>query len=354
MTIRIGLSHKVVDNHVGGNTRYARSLYEALGDRVELAPIRPARGLSRLPKSAQYMLAESLAAIRPGRSIQLLHFPADTGSLLPSRIPIVATIHGCASLHVPGVRKPAAETTWRARVGRLAAVSRLVVTVSESSRRDLGRLFGIPEDRIRVIHHGIDTSRFSPTPGRDDDETLTRYGLASKEYLLYLGNLDPRKNVPRLIDSLELLPRDTQVPLVVAGRPSWDAGPILQKIRDATERVKYLGHVPENDVAPLLRHARVFVFPSLYEGFGFPVLEAMASGTAVVTSEQGSLRELAQGYAAICDPLNTRAIAENVQYLLEDSSARDELSARALLHARRFTWDRSAEQHLRVFEEAIA
>ncbi|WP_171110359.1 MULTISPECIES: glycosyltransferase family 1 protein [Streptomyces] len=350
--LRVAISSKVFTRNVGGNTSYATTLYRHLAQRgVTHRLLWPTLGsLTGAGRATAYALADAVLSPLPFalRDADLLHYPADTGALIHSRAPMVATVHGAASLHLP-VRRPGAAWLWQTRTGRLARLADAVVTVSRSSADDLVGVFDVPAQRIHVIPHGVDTARFH-TDARSDAAVLAKFALPER-FVLYLGNLDPRKNVPALIAAMD----DPQlvragVPLVVAGAPAWDAGPILKALH-RSPRVRYLGPVAHEAVAPLMRAARVFAFPSRYEGFGMPVLEAMACGTPVVTTRAGALPEVA-GEAAltVADP-SPSALASVLNGLLQDDGELARLREAGRARARLFSWEKSAAAHHELFAE---
>ncbi|QEW02157.1 glycosyltransferase family 4 protein [Microbacterium lushaniae] len=346
------VSARVLDRQVGGNTRYARSVYERIADfgiRYTLA--RPPRfSDSGRFRSVAYAGLEGVVwPISPPAEATVAHFPADTGAVLRGRLPIVGTIHGLATLHLGGVRNSAADRLWRERVRRLAKVSDKIITVSHSSADDIAFFEPTTAGRISVIHHGIDHDKFHPRPAGDPASLRRRLGLPER-YFLYVGNLDPRKNLLALTDASQTVFKETGVPLVVAGAPAWGSRDIMQAVR-GTRGVQYLGRVSEADLLPLMQGATAFCFPSSYEGFGFPVLEAMASGTPVICSGRGSLSEVAGDAARILNGIDATSIAEAMIELAQDEKARSELRARGIVNAERFDWQLSARAHADVFRQ---
>jgi glycosyltransferase involved in cell wall biosynthesis len=220
----------------------------------------------------------------------------------------------------------------------MARVADRVITVSEFSARELHRAFGVPDDRIHVIPHGIDTDRFHPaTDG--DAELIGPLGLPER-FVLFLGSLDPRKNIPLLAEATAEL----GVELVLAGVPCVGS----EQIRGP--HVRSLGPVGSELVAPLLRIAAVLAFPSSHEGFGLPVVEAMACGTPVVISDRGALPEVAGGAAeVVTDLTGPRELAAALHAVLSDDGHAGDLRERGLVNAARYRWERSALSHRDVF-----
>lgn len=346
----VGVSGRVVDKDVGGNTRYARAIHESNDKFFDSRILRSPLGFKGKSRSVDYLLRESL--VWPERTdLDVLHYPADTGPLRRARLPVVTTVHGVASLHVAGVRKTAQERIWRTRVGNAIHLSDLIVTVSENSARDLVQLFSAPTQKIRVIHHGIDP-KFNPDNvlGHQLCGQLEALNLPEK-YVLYLGNLDPRKNVGELARAADDFACRTGARLVVAGAPAWGSDPTIRAMRDSAN-VHYIGRVPEPLVVPILQNASLFCFPSKYEGFGFPVLEAMACGTPVLCSDRGSLREVTAGAAQLLQDISATGISNAVTALLKDDHRLTELSTLGIQQAERFTWTAARLAHRAVFEEA--
>lgn len=318
--------------------------------------------LARLGENVEQVWWEQVGIVRAGtrERIDLLHSPYWSNPLW-APWPTVVTVHDVIQFVLP-------EYAWR-KISRLyfGIVSRgarradAVITVSECSKRDIVALLGLPPERIHVIGNAVDASLH---PVRDAwllASVRERYGIAPR-FILYFGGFDLRKNVPRLIESYARLPASLrkEYQLVIAGRYMHLGHPLYPDPRETVQRlalegrVIFTGQVREQDKAPLFSAATVFVFPSLYEGFGIPVLEAMACGTPVVTSNSSALPEVAADAGLLVDPYDTDAIAEGVRALLEDQGRREELARRGLERARLFTWQQVAEQTLRVYGEVLA
>jgi glycosyltransferase involved in cell wall biosynthesis len=346
--MRVAVSAKVLRRNVGGNTSYTRTLYAWLARLgVEHEPlVPPGDRLRGGVRQVAYAMADGLVwPLRPGE-VDLLHYPADTGALVGSRVPIAATVHGVEDAPVPGMLRALWKRSWLARVGRLTRVAGAVITVSRHSADEIMRAFHVPAKRLHVIPHGVDANRFHV---RDDGDAalLTQLGLPG-DFVLYLGNLDPRKNVTALVEATASL----AVPLVVAGGGFLGSGPVERTVAEASH-VRYLGQVPHELVAPLMRAATVFAFPSGHEGFGMPVLEAMACGTPVVASDRAALPEVAGDAAVLVSDLDAEGIATGLRQVLDGGSAA-ELSTRGVARAAGFSWEESARRHAEVFTSLIS
>lgn len=348
---RVLLSGRVYGKQVGGNTRYVHNVYDRIGRfgvsfKVGETPEPLRTGLRR---SAAYAACEGILwpTFPPGDA-DVLHFPADTGSVVRSRKPVVGTIHGLATLHMQGVRSRASDAIWRFRVRRLARTSDRIITVSNSSAADIAYFEPSAADRIEVIHHGIDHGKFNRVPTGDLARFRAQHTIP-EEYFLYAGNLDPRKNVTSLTRAAREVYRATGIPLVVSGAPAWDSDEILNTVR-TTPGVVYVGRLSDEDLVCAMQNAVAFCFPSYYEGFGFPVLEAMACGAPVISSKNGSLAEVIGDSALALTSVNSEAIRDAMIHLASDPSERDRLRQAGISNAAKFDWDRSARAHAEVFK----
>lgn len=337
--MQIALSGRFIDRNVGGNSTYGRALrkgLEARGQRTVLVPYRSS--------AVGTALAETVYGRIHPESVDIVHFLADTGPLVAPRGPSVVTVHGVASRWTKVSRSRAADRVWRARVGRAVHLCDRIITVSHSSAHDISEVFGVPGDRITVIHHGLEVAIIHPpeaTPARLDF-------LVDEPFVLYLGNIEPRKNLVNLAAafSTDAL-RSTR--LVVAGRPAWDFGESLAAFERASN-VDYLGFVSDEERAWLYSRCRLFVFPSHYEGFGLPVLEAMGAGVPVVCSDRGSLAEVA-GPAKILPGTDVVGISEGISDALSDVQWCRRIGTLGPQWALRFTWEKSVDRHLELYRE---
>jgi glycosyltransferase involved in cell wall biosynthesis len=211
----------------------------------------------------------------------------------------------------------------------------------------------VPRDKIKVITGAVSPA-FRPVvdKGRLED-VRKRYGLHSP-FILYVGTLEPRKNLLRLVRAFAgMKKRGLPHKLVMVGQAGWHCKPIFAEVErlNLTQDVMFTGYVPFEDLPALYSAAESMAFPSLYEGFGLPVIEAMACGTPVVTSNSSSLAEVGQGAALLVDPLSTEAIADALASIHMDPAVRHDLSGRGICRAEEFTWERSARLTLQVYEE---
>ena len=228
-----------------------------------------------------------------------------------------------------------------------------VITPSQATRNDVLKLLPVDPERVSVVPEGV-APTFAPMPAADVAARLAPLGLRGGDYLLFLGTIEPRKNLLRLLEAVELAAPQIG-PLVVAGGRGWNDARIraaLARLAGAG-RVRGLGYVPDDVKPALLAGARAFVYPSLYEGFGLPPLEAMACGTPVLTSSVASLPEVVGDAALLVDPEDVPALATALARIWREDPLRAELRARGLARARRFSWERTARLTLDVYRTVL-
>ena len=317
-------------------------------------------GPRRLPVQLSKLWWEQAGVLLAARraKIDVLHSPYWTNPLWSPR-PTVVTVHDVIQLVLPEYQMLARQRVYFGLVTRALRHATAIITVSECSRQDLVRTVGIPIERVFVVENAI-SERLGPVT---DEAALgavrARYGL-NEPFVLYLGANDLRKNLNRLIRAYAALPhalRDTHQ-LVVAGRQWPNDHPLYpdpkRVVRELglEDRVIFTGGIPESEKAALLSAATVFAFPSLYEGFGLPVLEAMACGTPVLTSNTSSLPEVAGDAAIMIDPTSVEAIGGGLAGLLESPALRRDLAERGRARAAGYRWSEIAERTIEVYHRA--
>lgn len=273
---------------------------------------------------------------------------------LASAVPSVVTVHDLAFLSHPEAFHAAKRRYLTAMTRLSVRRARRVIAVSAHTRDDLVRHFGVNPARVVVIPNAAD-ERFRPSADRD---TLARFRAKNalpERYILFVGTLEPRKNLRRLIEAFARIAGDQpDVKLVIVGASGWltsDLAPLVHA-HHLRDRIIFMGYV-QDDALPLwYQGASVFCYPSLYEGFGLPVLEAMACGTPVVTSRTSSLPEVTGEAALLVDPTDVPGIARALTALLADGARRRELAAAGRAHARRYSWERTAAATLAVIRDA--
>lgn len=340
--MRIAMPSRIVDRHVGGNTTYARRIAEGLRDQGHEVVTMPS---SRRPEVTA--LHETAYGLKQAHRGTICHYVADTGPLLSTKNPSIVTVHGIASRWTNVARSARQDALWRYRVRRAIASTDALITVSRSSAGDVAAEFDVPKSSIHVIPHGIDVDKFARPTTLTPEASKWRL---PENFVLYLGNIEPRKNVDNLVRAFqteELL--TLNVPLVIAGKPAWNFSDTMAEIERA-RNVIHLGFVSDQDRVALMQQCSLFVFPSHYEGFGFPVLEAMAAGAVVACSQRGSLEEVA-GPAIRMTDLSPEGVAQSILSALTDESARQRCTETGTDWARSFSWDNSVSAHIDVYRQ---
>lgn len=229
-----------------------------------------------------------------------------------------------------------------------------LIAVSESTKKDLMSKLGVEEEKITVIHEGVDHEIFKPQTEDQIRQVKKKYHL-SADYLLFVGTIQPRKNLLRMIEAFNLLLRDSKyqkLNLILVGKEGWLSeeiykAPIKLSLQD---KIRFLNRVSTEDLPALYSGAKMFLFPSLYEGFGLPVLESMASGAPVITSSTSSLPEVAGKAAILINPEETNDLMLAIKSLLDSPEKAEELRKKGFAQSRKFSWEKTAAQTLEVFE----
>ncbi|HKC57375.1 MAG TPA: glycosyltransferase family 1 protein [Vicinamibacterales bacterium] len=266
----------------------------------------------------------------------------------------VVTIHDCIHLMFPQyLPNRAAHAYARGAMWSAARRSDRILTVSEASKRDILHFFNVPPEKISVVYNAID-ERFWIEPPEEEVERVRERFQLHQRFVLYVGGIKPHKNLVRLIEAFAELRKGEfeELKLLIIGDEISKA-PALRRavhIHKLHKHVRFLGFLPDETLAALYRLAAVFVFPSLYEGFGLPPLEAMASGTPVVTSNVSSLPEVAGDAAMLVDPYDVASIVAGMRRVLSDPALADEMRRKGLIRARDFSWERSVARTHDIYQ----
>jgi len=261
----------------------------------------------------------------------------------------VVTIHDMTLMLFPEWHPRARVSSMTHEITRSLEIADHILADSAATKDDIVKQVSIRPERISVVPLAADRS-FKPMPAAETQQVLSDWGLVRNAYLLFMGTIEPRKNLLRLLQAVELAGSRIG-PLVIAGANGWgsdEVADLMQRLQRAGH-LSYLGYVPDNARPALINGARGFVYPSLYEGFGLPVLEAMACGVSVLASNVSSLPEVVGDASLLVDPQDVDAIAREMARLWQDEVLRRELAARGLERARSFSWERTASQTLNVY-----
>lgn len=284
----------------------------------------------------------------------LVHAPA---YVLPpgAGLSTVVTFHDLSFFRMPDAFNRANRLFLQSFSRASARRADRVIAVSASTRDDLVDVLGVPPERIDVVYNGVD-ARFQPeVDPRHMDRFRSERGLPER-FILYLGTLEPRKNLGNLLRAYAIARRRGVVePLVIAGGPGWGDLVLTRAIEELGlgDSVRPIGYVPAEEQPGWYAAATVFAYPSLYEGFGLPALEAMACGTAVVASNRSSLPEVVGDAGLLADPSNPEALAESITTLLRDDDLRRDFGRRGVERARAFSWDNAARRTVDAYRAAL-
>lgn len=278
---------------------------------------------------------------------------------LPARLPCpaVVTIHDIIHLLYP--RFLPNRLAWlyaRVMIGRSLRIGGRIIAVSENTRDDLTDFFGVGGERLRVVYNGVDEVFRRALDETEIEARLAALGVV-RPYLLFVGNPKPHKNLENLVRAfaraLQMAPVDIRLACVGASEGATPRLDYLGRNLGIADRVLFLGRVEAEALPALYQGALAFVHPTLYEGFGLPVVEAMASGAPVITSNNSALREIAEGWADLVNPLDVEDIAKAIARCITSEDHRRELSRKSLARAADFEWKKCAEQTLEIYQEAI-
>ncbi|MEP6706092.1 MAG: glycosyltransferase family 1 protein [Pyrinomonadaceae bacterium] len=371
--MHIAIDAHSVGTQLGGNESYITNLIESLADidsvnRYTLYVTKPEatkRFANRwpnftlrttLPHTPLVRVPLTLSAELRRHPVDLLHVQFTAPPFCPC--PVVASIHDLSFKHLPKTFKRRSRMQLRLTVGQTARKAALILALSEYSRNDIIETYGIEPARVLVTPPAA-PDHFAPVTGATELARVRRnYGIED-EYILSVGSIQPRKNLARLIAayaSLRRLRPQAKLPqLVLVGKKAWLFDETLRAaaVHDLTSVVVFTGYVPEADLPALYSGARCFVYPSYFEGFGLPVLEAMQCGTPVIAGNRTSLPEVVGDAGLLVDPFNELALAHAMASLIENSDLAAELCVKGLQRARDFSWRKTARMTIQAYEQAV-
>jgi len=376
--MRVLIDATAIPANRGGVGRYVDELIPALAalgvDLVIVAQRRDEAFYGKLSPTAQVVTIPKTFESVPARLIwEQLIFPLVIRRIKPDVVhsphytmpvaarksfPIVVTMHDMTFFTSPEVHLGFKGYFFRAAIKRNSRVASGIITPSQATKDELVRLVGANPEKVTVAYHGVDQSRFHPVSDAEVNRVRSTLSLPENiRYIGFLGTLEPRKNVPALIaawvQAAKRLPPDQTPALVLAGAKGWDEQ-IEGALNSVPDRltVKLPGYLPLDDLPGFLAGAQVVAYPSLGEGFGLPVLEAMACGACVLTTKRLSLPEVGGDAVAYCEP-DVESIADALVELCMDPARRQDLAQKAIHRAQAFTWEAAAQAHLAAYRNAI-
>ena len=372
MVFRVGLSTTVLHNRfpnksldgIGVYTQKLKLFLAQQGCEIQelsfpqnFSSCRP-RSLIELP----YSLLSSLAVATGGHPL-LAHgltgadiFHATDYRVLPMKIPVVATLHDAIPMKNPAMANSKLRSFKNYLMRSVAQFADQIVTVSNYAVSELEEYYRIPKDRIKVVHNGVDDSWFEPADRIVLKNILSNRGLDAG-YFLTVGTLQPRKNIDRLIDAYLSMPKDVLSgrKLVIIGKKGWQCQDLVKRIKQLSGGgVVWLDNVTsEGELKYLFSGAEMFIFPSLYEGFGLPILEAFARKKPVIASNNTSLPEVGGDAALYFDPSSTDELRFRMLQLLGDEFLSRDMIERGFLRAKNFTWGETARNMIKVYQTLV-
>jgi glycosyltransferase involved in cell wall biosynthesis len=287
------------------------------------------------------------------RGFDAYHALAFAGPLLGAP-PLVVTVYDLSFIHEPQ-RLPAGRRLYLRWLTALTCRrARRVVAISQSTAQDVSATFSIPADRIAVAAPGVDLAQFQPLPAADI-EAFRQAKTLPPRFWLFMGTLEPRKNLVMLLEAYAALPASDRLPLVLAGGKGWDFAPIFAAVErlGLGDAVRFPGFVPFDELALWYNSAEVFIYPSVFEGFGLPVLEAMACGVPVIVSDASSLPEITGDTGLCLPPRSAEAWTNALRRAASDDAWRRSAAEAGLQRARQFTWAETARQTALAYQRAF-
>lgn len=368
--MKIGISAEWVGTRAGGLETYSESLVEALAsldsehEYVVYTARRNAFANLRAKHqnvSIRFLGSESRWFVVPfglpcalwSRPVDLFHATSVAPPVCPARM--IVTVHDLGFKHHPEFFPPLVRMRLKALISSGARRAERIIAVSNTTKQDLIDTFDIPAEKIAVVHEGVAPIYRPSADPEEQRRVLARHGITG-DYLLYVGRLHVRKNLVRLLEAFARVKQRRQGHrLVLVGRKLFDTDPLHRAIVELglADQVVLPGHIPLGDLPHVYAGATAFVYPSLFEGFGLPPLEAMASGTPVITSNVSSLPEVVGDAALLVNPRSVDELAHAMERLLDDAALRRRYRDRGLARAATFTWQRAARETASVYSALL-
>ncbi|AXI24804.1 glycosyl transferase family 1 [Methanofervidicoccus sp. A16] len=285
-------------------------------------------------------------------SLEIIHNPSQAPTYFKIKQQYVYTIHDLTPILFPNEHKNGKYLIYKLLLPKTLRTADKIIADSYNTKKDIIKYFKIPEDKIKVIHLGVD-EKYKPLSEEEINSIKKKYSI-NYPFILYVGTLEPRKNIPTLIKAYyKLKKQGLPHKLVITGKKGWKYKSIFETIDklNLQKDIIFTGYVPEEDLPALYNAADLFVYPSIYEGFGLPPLEAMACGTPVITSNTSSLPEVVGDAGIMVDPYDVDGLSKAMYEVLTNDGLREELRKKGLERAKLFSWKECAEEHLKVYEE---
>jgi len=308
--------------------------------------------ITRIFEKTLQISAFEYYTIRKAGKLDCLHGP--NNYLITKHTPGVVTILDLLPLIKNDWFLPGYAESFKQNISASLKCAQAVITPSHNSKKDLLRFFDYPEKNIRVIYPGINSDRFQKPPSPSDIQKMRLKYKLPKDFILFLNTISPRKNTTRFIEAYSLIAKNfPNISLVVAGKNGWMYQEVYQKTEELKlkNRVSFPGLINEEDIPKLYKMAAIFVYPSLYEGFGFPPLEAMAAGIPVICSNTSSLPEIVEEAGLLFDPLNVDELADKMKSLLNQKDLREKLTLAGFERVKQFSLTKAAKETLDIYTQ---
>jgi glycosyltransferase involved in cell wall biosynthesis len=338
---------KINDSHSYHLINYKKT--DIFTDTDEIIIKNPFRHISKT--YAWYLY--SAIRLNKNSDLDIIHNPSQIPTYFKIRQKSIVTAHDITPLLLPDAFRLGRPLIYKLLTVKTLQNADKIIAVSYSTKRDLLKHLNIQDDRVEVIYEGVDHEKYRVLPDAEVQDIKERYGLDSP-FILYVGTLEPRKNIPNLIKAFSKLNKGVnKYKLVIVGKKGWKYDEIYKTVEelDIKRDVIFTGYVLSEDLPKLYNAASLFVYPSLYEGFGLPPLEAMACGTPVITSNTSSLPEVVGNAGIMVNPYNVDDLAEAMREVLTNEGLRQDMIGKGLERAKLFNWEKTAADTLRVYRE---
>ncbi|MCF7861670.1 glycosyltransferase family 4 protein [Candidatus Woesearchaeota archaeon] len=360
--MKLGIDCEILKNRNTGVENYTKELIRSVRD---LNPIliydekykesfKPYKNYSKykIPSRLKFPGSRTLYnLISPPKlpDIDIIHLPTVHSPFFskPKKFKIALTVHDLTPLVRPEWHNVQRNLFFRIFLGHLFRIADHIICVSNTTLYDLIHYFPYTKNKSQVVHSGV-SDQFRKQ--KQDQEILAKYKIFNP-YILYVGTLEPRKNLIRTIKAYQR--SGIKEKLVIVGPRGWKDNPIIKEIKAMGNKVILTGFVDQSDLPQLYSSAKLFIYPSLYEGFGFPVIEAMKCGTPVITSDISSTKEIAQGAALLVDPYKTDSISRAMKKLISDENLQKELSKKGLDHSKKYNWTDYGNKMEKIYKDLL-